>query len=69
MEERNKSGLDLIYQAVLLDHNYNATLPPESPNRSIPTSTSSQMNGVSGCSMYSPGSGKSELEIRKSELL
>jgi adenosine/AMP kinase len=58
MEERNKSGLDLIYQAVLLDHNYNATLPPESPNRSIPTSTSSQMNGVSGCSMYSPGSGK-----------
>ncbi|XP_064211285.1 uncharacterized protein upSET isoform X2 [Tribolium castaneum] len=59
MEERTKSGLDLIYQAVLLDHNYNATLPPESPNRSIPTpNTPSQMNGVSGSSMYSPGSGK-----------
>ena len=60
MEERNKSGLDLIYQAVLLDHNYNATLPPESPTRSIPTpNTPSQLNGVSGSSMYSPGSGKS----------
>ncbi|KAJ3642352.1 hypothetical protein Zmor_025147 [Zophobas morio] len=59
MEERNKSGLDLIYQAVLLDHNYNATLPPESPTRSIPTpNTPSQLNGVSGSSMYSPGSGK-----------
>ncbi|RZB39075.1 uncharacterized protein BDFB_002369 [Asbolus verrucosus] len=55
MEERNKSGLDalsLICQAVLLDHNYNATLPPESPNRSIPApNTPSQMNGVSASSM------------------
>ncbi|KAK9877038.1 hypothetical protein WA026_016065 [Henosepilachna vigintioctopunctata] len=60
-EDKSKSGLDalsLICQAVLLDHNYNATLPPESPTRAtaIPNAPS-QMNGMSGNSMllYSPG--------------
>ncbi|KAL3268938.1 hypothetical protein HHI36_008025 [Cryptolaemus montrouzieri] len=60
-EDKSKSGLDalsLICQAVLLDHNYNATLPPDSPTRptSIPN-TPSQINGMSGNSMllYSPG--------------
>lgn len=61
-EDKSKSGLDalsLICQAVLLDHNYNATLPPDSPTRIVPLSSNPlQANGMSGNSMmiYSPGS-------------
>ncbi|XP_074029645.1 SET domain-containing protein upSET isoform X3 [Leptinotarsa decemlineata] len=61
-EEKSKSGLDalsLICQAVLLDHNYNATLPPDSPTRpSPPLNISSQVNGISAPSIYSPGTVK-----------
>ncbi|XP_018575451.1 uncharacterized protein LOC108914194 isoform X2 [Anoplophora glabripennis] len=61
-EDKSKSGLDalsLICQAVLLDHNYNATLPPDSPTRPSPPSiTQSQINGISTNSIYSPGTGK-----------
>ncbi|CAH0554751.1 unnamed protein product [Brassicogethes aeneus] len=63
VDDKTKSGLDalsLICQAVLLDHNYNATLPPDSPTRSAPPPPipQSQLNGMSGGgnSMYSPGS-------------
>ncbi|XP_030761841.1 uncharacterized protein LOC115886711 isoform X2 [Sitophilus oryzae] len=48
-DQQNKSGLDalsLICQAVLLDHNYNATLPADSPRRpsqNVPP----QINGLS----------------------
>lgn len=63
-EDKSKSGLDalsLICQAVLLDHNYNATLPPDSPTRPAPPSiTQSQINGISTNSIYSPGTGKSK---------
>ncbi|CAH1976738.1 unnamed protein product [Acanthoscelides obtectus] len=62
MEDKNKSGLDalsLICQAVLLDHNYNATLPPESPTRpSPPVNMTSQVNGLSTTSVYSAGNVK-----------
>nr|CAH7745442.1 unnamed protein product [Callosobruchus chinensis] len=62
MEDKNKSGLDalsLICQAVLLDHNYNATLPPESPTRpSPPINMTSQVNGLSTTSVYSAGNAK-----------
>lgn len=48
--------LSLICHAVYLDHNYNATLPPDSPTRASPTSTvPPQINGIAGGSMYSPG--------------
>ncbi|KAJ8938710.1 hypothetical protein NQ318_007998 [Aromia moschata] len=62
-EDKSKSGLDalsLICQAVLLDHNYNATLPPDSPTRPSPPSNSQshQINGISANSMYSPGTGR-----------
>lgn len=43
-------------QAVLLDHNYNATLPSDLPT--TPTTTTSQMNGVAANNLYSPGAGK-----------
>lgn len=57
MEEKTLDALSLICQAVLLDHNYNATLPPDSPPMTLSTpNTNSQMNGVSSSSMYSPGS-------------
>lgn len=56
MEEKTLDALSLICQAVLLDHNYNATLPPDSPPRTLSTpNANSQMNGVSSGSMYSPG--------------
>nr|CAI5865072.1 unnamed protein product [Callosobruchus analis] len=62
IEDKNKSGLDalsLICQAVLLDHNYNATLPPESPTRpSPPINMTSQVNGLSTTSIYSAGNAK-----------
>ncbi|KAJ8973338.1 hypothetical protein NQ317_004650 [Molorchus minor] len=62
IEDKNNSGLDalsLICQAVLLDHNYNATLPQDSPTRPSPPSISqSQINGVSANSIYSPGNVK-----------
>lgn len=49
--------LSLICHAVYLDHNYNATLPPDSPTRnSPPANTSPQINGIPGSSMYTPGS-------------
>ncbi|CAH1099752.1 unnamed protein product [Psylliodes chrysocephalus] len=61
VEDTNKSGLDalsLICQAVLLDHNYNATLPPDSPTRpSPPLNVPTQVNGLS-TPIYSPGSSK-----------
>ncbi|KAG5888096.1 hypothetical protein JTB14_021896 [Gonioctena quinquepunctata] len=61
-EDKSKSGLDalsLICQAVLLDHNYNATLPPDSPTRpSPPMNISPQVNGISAPSMFSPGTVK-----------
>lgn len=62
-EDKSKSGLDalsLICQAVLLDHNYNATLPPDSPTRLTPMSNSPQLNGVSSNAtpMFSPGTNK-----------
>ncbi|XP_057663470.1 uncharacterized protein LOC130898292 isoform X1 [Diorhabda carinulata] len=64
VEETSKSGLDalsLICQAVLLDHNYNATLPPDSPTRpSAAVNISSQVNGISS-PLYSPGSSKRRL--------
>lgn len=64
LEDKTKSGLDalsLICQAVLLDHNYNATLPPDSPTRpSPPNVLSAQVNGVSPGSVYSPTSAKSK---------
>lgn len=67
VEDKNKSGLDalsLICQAVLLDHNYNATLPPDSPTRpSPPIVLSAQVNGVSPSSAYSPSTTKSEIEV------
>ncbi|KAJ8931905.1 hypothetical protein NQ314_015174, partial [Rhamnusium bicolor] len=57
-EDKTKSGLDalsLICQAVLLDHNYNATLPPDSPARpSLPSNTQNQINGITANSIYSP---------------
>ncbi|CAG9857408.1 unnamed protein product [Phyllotreta striolata] len=60
VDDSNKSGLDalsLICQAVLLDHNYNATLPPDSPTRpSPPLIVPGQVNGLSAPSIYSPGS-------------
>lgn len=66
-EDKTKSGLDalsLICQAVLLDHNYNATLPPDSPTRpSPPNVMSAQVNGVSPGSVYSPNTIKSEFII------
>ncbi|XP_072385367.1 uncharacterized protein upSET isoform X3 [Diabrotica undecimpunctata] len=61
-EDSNKSGLDalsVMCQAVLLDHNYHATLPPDSPIRPSPTITiPPQVNGISQPSIYSPGSSK-----------
>ncbi|CAG9822140.1 unnamed protein product [Phaedon cochleariae] len=61
-EDKNKSGLDalsLICQAVLLDHNYNATLPPDSPTRPPPMNIMSpQINGIPLPTMYSPGAAK-----------
>lgn len=49
--------LSLICHAVYLDHNYNATMPPDSPTRnSPPANTSPQINGIPGNSLYSPGS-------------
>lgn len=63
-DDKNKSGLDalsLICQAVLLDHNYNATLPPDSPTRpSPPNVISAQVNGMSPGSVYSPSTPKSK---------
>lgn len=57
-EEKSKSGLDtlsLICQAVLLDHNYNATLPPDSPRSTSMNNAQSQVNGISSSSsLYSP---------------
>lgn len=48
--------LSLICHAVYLDHNYNATLPPDSPTHTSPTSTvAPQINGVSSANLYSPG--------------
>lgn len=60
--------LSLICHAVYLDHNYNATLPPDSPTRnSPPANTSPQINGLPGSSLYSPGSAtKSKLLCRLS---
>lgn len=56
-EDKAKSGLDalsLICQAVLLDHNYNATLPSESPIRATPPiNTQAQVNGIPPTSIYS----------------
>lgn len=48
--------LSLICHAVYLDHNYNATMPPDSPTRnSPPANTSPPMNGIPTGSLYSPG--------------
>lgn len=70
MEEKTLDALSLICQAVLLDHNYNATLPPDSPTRSLPTpNPNSQMNGVSSTSMYSPGSNNEIYIIIKNQYL
>lgn len=56
---QSSSGLNtlsLICHAVYLDHNYNATMPPDSPTRnSPPTNTSPQINGLPGSLLYSPG--------------
>lgn len=52
-----KTGLDalsLICHAVLLDHNYNATLPSDSPPRPAPTVIAqAQVNGIPSPSIYS----------------
>lgn len=53
--QSNLDTLSFVCQAVLLDHNYNATLPSEAP--STPPTTTSQINGSVG-NLYSPGSGK-----------
>lgn len=49
--------LSSICHAIYLDHNYNATMPLDSPTRnSPPASSSPQINGIPGSSLYSPGS-------------
>ncbi|KAH1009288.1 hypothetical protein HUJ04_001663 [Dendroctonus ponderosae] len=57
IDSTKKSGLDtlsLICHAVMLDHNYNATLPPDSPPRPAPTVIAqAQVNGIPSPSMYS----------------
>lgn len=62
MDEKSQSSLNtlsLICHAVYLDHNYNATLPPDSPTRvSPPPIAAPQINGLPGSSLYSPGNGK-----------
>ncbi|XP_044755691.1 uncharacterized protein LOC123314454 isoform X2 [Coccinella septempunctata] len=74
-EDKSKSGLDalsLICQAVLLDHNYNATLPPDSPTRTVPlTSNPLQPNGMTGTMLiYSPGgSSKNKYPPDRSKIL
>ncbi|XP_025831062.1 inactive histone-lysine N-methyltransferase 2E isoform X2 [Agrilus planipennis] len=62
MDQKPQSGLDtlsLICQAVLLDHNYNATLPLEPVARPTSCNTTSplQITGAPNGSLYSPGSG------------
>uniref|UniRef100_A0A1Y1NA62 SET domain-containing protein n=1 Tax=Photinus pyralis TaxID=7054 RepID=A0A1Y1NA62_PHOPY len=58
--QSNLEALSFVCQAVLLDHNYNATPPAESLNRNVPTtSTSPQLNGSSLGSYYSPNSNAS----------
>ncbi|KAL1494317.1 hypothetical protein ABEB36_009932 [Hypothenemus hampei] len=56
-DNKANSGLDalsLICQAVLLDHNYNATPPSESPPRPTqPINTQAQVNGISS-GLFSP---------------
>lgn len=54
--QSNLDTLSYVCQAVLLDHNYNATLPSEVPG--TPTTTTTQINGTSGVNLYSPGAGK-----------
>lgn len=51
--QSNLDTLSFVCQAVLLDHNYNATLPSEAPG--TPTTTTTQINGSSGINLYSPG--------------
>ncbi|XP_060528091.1 uncharacterized protein LOC132703064 [Cylas formicarius] len=61
-EDKSKSGLDtlsLICQAVLLDHNYNATLPCELPSRPAPPlNTQAHLNGVTNSTLYGATPGK-----------
>ncbi|KRT80385.1 PHD finger motif containing protein, partial [Oryctes borbonicus] len=52
--QSNLDTLSFVCQAVLLDHNYNATLPTDLPV----TPNTSQLNGVSNSSLYSPGNNK-----------
>ncbi|KAI4460800.1 upset isoform a [Holotrichia oblita] len=52
--QSNLDTLSFVCQAVLLDHNYNATLPTDLPM----TPNTSQLNGVSNSSLYSPGNNK-----------
>ncbi|KAK4876057.1 hypothetical protein RN001_012479 [Aquatica leii] len=55
--QSNLEALSFVCQAVLLDHNYNATPPSDSVNRSVPTTSSTtQLNGGSANSYYSPTS-------------
>ncbi|KAF5306980.1 hypothetical protein FQR65_LT07203 [Abscondita terminalis] len=55
--QSNLEALSFVCQAVLLDHNYNATPPSETVNRNVPTTSSSaQINGGSANSYYSPNS-------------
>ncbi|KAF5298183.1 hypothetical protein FQA39_LY02607 [Lamprigera yunnana] len=54
--QSNLEALSFVCQAVLLDHNYNATPPSDSGNRNVPTtSPPTQLNGGS-VSYYSPNS-------------
>lgn len=52
--QSNLDTLSFVCQAVLLDHNYNATLPTDLPV----TPNTSQLNGVNNSSLYSPGNNK-----------
>ncbi|KAK5645040.1 hypothetical protein RI129_006340 [Pyrocoelia pectoralis] len=55
--QSNLEALSFVCQAVLLDHNYNATPPSESLNRNVSTTaTSPQLNGSSLGSYFSPNS-------------
>ncbi|XP_066157225.1 microtubule-associated protein 1B isoform X1 [Euwallacea fornicatus] len=72
VEDKAKSGLDalsLICQAVLLDHNYNATLPSESPTRPPPPIiTQAQVNGIPSTNLYSTMQNKRRLPTLPSNL-
>ncbi|XP_050310082.1 inactive histone-lysine N-methyltransferase 2E-like isoform X2 [Anthonomus grandis grandis] len=73
-EDKAKSGLDalsLICQAVLLDHNYNATLPSEQPppRQTPPINTQAQINGVPPISIYSSIQSKRRIMVPPSSLI